>query len=519
MQSKTKIVSAPLGGLNGLDSIADMPAKDAIILDNFWPTQAGLAVREGWGNFASVPTDNPPGSPHDIRALLSYTSPTGAKKLFATDQTGIYNITSGGAVAVADIVCTNGAFQSVNTSTAGGNFMLACNGVDKLMLYDGTNWVAMDGVSTPAITGITSTDCNYLHVFQQRVYIALKNSLNFAYLGVNAISGAASTYPLGAVFKRGGSILCIDSWTIDGGNGLDDMIVFITTEGEVAIYSGYDPSNAATWSLVGVYYIGKPVSKNCTAKIGGDLMILTTNGLYPLSKALSNALFDRAAAISYKIQNSLQNYIEVTSDNYGWQLLHYPSPGMLLINVPYKLDSASNYIYSYQLVMNTTSMKWARFTGMSAEAWVVHDGNLYFACHNKIYKAWTGNTDNNGNIIARAKQAFTTLGSNQNNKHVKMLRPVLTGSASANFSASLDTDFGSDSTWQYTYIGNTAPPLWDVATWDESVFAGSTTTMDWVTLSNMPGMYYSLNLKIETSSPGVIWVSTQYLYEICDAIL
>lgn len=519
MISKTKIVSSPLGGLNGLDSIADMPAKDAIILDNFWPTQAGLAVRKGYASFATIPADNPPGSPHDVRSLLSYSSPTGSKKLFAADQSGIYNITSGGAVAAPAIACTNGEWQSINTSTAGGNFLLACNAVDKTKLYDGTNWVSLDGASTPALTGITSTDVAYLHVFQQRVYMALKGSLNFAYLAVNSIAGAASTFPLGAVFKRGGSILCIDSWTIDGGDGIDDMIVFITTEGEVAVYSGYDPSNSITWALVGVYYIGKPVSKNCTTKIGGDLMLLTTNGLYPLSKALSNALFDRAAAISYRVQNTLQNYIENTIDDYGWQMIQYPGPGMLLINVPYKVDSASNYIYSYQLVMNTTSMKWARFTGMAAECWAVHDGDLYFACHNTIYKAWDGNTDAGGNIIARAKQAFTTLGSNQNNKHVKMLRPVLTGSASANFSASLDTNFSNDATLQYTYIGNTAASLWDVAKWDASVFSGSTTTMDWVTLGNVPSMYYSLNLKIETSSPGVIWVSTQYLYELCDAVL
>lgn len=519
MLSKTKIVSAPLGGLNGLDSIADMPATDAILLDNFWPTQAGLAVRKGWTNFANLPTDNPPSSPHDIRSLMSYNSPSGTKKLFAGDQSGIYDVTNGGAIASPVVTATNGEWQSVNTTTAGGNFMLVCNGVDKTCLYNGTSWVALDGVSTPALTGITSTDCVYLHVFQQRVYIALKNTLTFAYLGVNAIAGAASTFPLGAVFKRGGSLLCIDSWTIDGGNGLDDLIVFITTEGEVAIYSGYDPSNAATWSLVGVYYIGKPVSKNCTAKVGGDLWLLTTNGLYPLSKALTNILFDKAAAISYKVQNAIQNYIEVTGSTYGWQVLQYPGPGMFLINVPYKISSSSNYIYTYQLVMNTTSMKWARFTGMSAEAWTVHDGNLYFACHNKVYQAWTGSTDDNGNIIAMAKQAFTTLGVNRNNKHIKMLRPVLAGSSSASFSASIDTNFDYNSIMQYTHIGNVTVPLWDIAKWDESVFTGNTTTMDWVTLANMPAMYFSLNLKIETSSPGVIWVSTQYLYEICDAVL
>lgn len=517
MNARSKIVPAPIGGLNGLDSIADMPSSDAIVLDNFWPTSAGMTVRKGWATFASIPTDNPPGSPHDIRSLMSYVSPTGTKKLFAGDQNGIWDVTAGGAIAAVSVVGTNGAWQSVNTSTAGGNFLLACNGVDKMCLYDGAAWVALDGVSTPALTGITSTDCAYLHVFQTRVYIALKNTLNFAYLGVNSIAGAASTFYLGAVFKRGGSILCINSWTIDGGSGLDDMIVFITTEGEAAVYSGYDPSNAATWSLVGVYYIGKPVSKNCAAKVGGDLVILTTNGLYPLSKAL--ATVSKESAVSYKVQNALQNYIDVTSTSYGWSVLQYTVPGMLLINVPYKSDDASNYIYSYQLVMNTTTMQWARFTGMTAEAWCVHDGVLYFAAHNKVNKAWTGSTDNTGRVIARAKQAFTTLGKNAGNKHIKMLRPILTGSAAANFSASIDTNFDNDATLQYTHIDNVSAAVWDVAKWNESLWSGNSTTMDWVTLANTPAMYFSLNFKIETSNSGISWVSTQYLIEDCDSVL
>lgn len=517
MNSRSKTVPAPIGGLNGVDSIADMPSADAIVLDNFWPTSAGMTVRKGWAEFASVPTDNPPSAPHDIRSLMSYSSPTGTKKLFAGDQSGIYDITAGGAETTPDVVGTNGEWQSVNTTTAGGNFLLACNGVDKMCLYNGSTWVALDGVSTPALTGITSTDCAYLHVFQTRVYIALKGTLNFAYLGVNAVAGAASIFFLGAVFKRGGSILCINSWTVDGGSGLDDMLVFITTEGEVAVYSGYDPSSAATWSLVGVYYIGKPVSKNCTAKVGGDLVILTTNGLYPLSKAL--ATVSKEAAVSAKVQNALQNYIDVTGTSYGWSVLQFPAPGMLLINIPYKSDTDSNYIYSYQLVMNTTTMQWARFTNMTAEAWCVHDGKLYFAVHNKVNQAWVGSTDDGGNIVARAKQAFTILGRSGGNKHVKMLRPILVGNASANFSASLDTDFGNDATLQYTHIDNIAASTWDVAKWNESLWSGNSATKDWITLANDPAMYFSLNFKIETVNSGITWVSTQYLIEDCDSVL
>jgi hypothetical protein len=49
---------------------------------------------------------------------------------------------------------------------------------------------------------------------------------------------------------------------------MGDYLVLITSEGEVAIFNGYDPSNAATWALVGVFNMGKPMSKRCTSKNG-----------------------------------------------------------------------------------------------------------------------------------------------------------------------------------------------------------------------------------------------------------
>jgi hypothetical protein len=35
--------------------------------------------------------------------------------------------------------------------------LYAANGVDKPHLYNGSTWTAIDGASTPAITGVTTT--------------------------------------------------------------------------------------------------------------------------------------------------------------------------------------------------------------------------------------------------------------------------------------------------------------------------------------------------------------------------
>jgi hypothetical protein len=60
------------------------------------------------------------------------------------------------------------------------------------------------------------------------------------------------------------------TWTVDGGDGPDDRAVFVTSEGEVIVYQGTNPSSATTWAKIGSYYIGKPLGRRCLEKFGGD---------------------------------------------------------------------------------------------------------------------------------------------------------------------------------------------------------------------------------------------------------
>src|SRR3546814_3635141 len=70
-------------------------------------------------------------------------------------------------------------------------------------------------------------------------------------------------------------------------SGLSEQNIFVSTEGEVAVYQGSDPGEAATWSKVGVYRIGKPLGARAHFRGGGDIAIATSVGLVPLSKAIS----------------------------------------------------------------------------------------------------------------------------------------------------------------------------------------------------------------------------------------
>ena len=52
---RAKIVSvpAPIGGWNQRDSLAAMPAGDAVILDNWYPTPYDVGVRQGCSAWAT----------------------------------------------------------------------------------------------------------------------------------------------------------------------------------------------------------------------------------------------------------------------------------------------------------------------------------------------------------------------------------------------------------------------------------------------------------------------------------
>ncbi len=85
-----------------------------------------------------------------------------------------------------------------------------------------------------------------------------EDSLRVWFLEPFAIQGTANLLDLGPIFDKGGAILCQSTWTLDGGSGADDLAVWVTTQGQVAVYQGLDPSDANNWALVGIPCVGVP---------------------------------------------------------------------------------------------------------------------------------------------------------------------------------------------------------------------------------------------------------------------
>jgi hypothetical protein len=444
---------------------------------------------------------------------LSYSAPTGSKKLFASCEDGIYDITAGGTFTTPDSAATDPTWRSINITTPGGSFLWCCNGVDKSRIFNGTAWTLLDGASTPALTGITSTDITNVSLFKTRPILCKKDSLSFYYLPVNSIAGAAVEFPLGALFTDGGYLMATGSWTLDGGNGPDDYFVAVTSEGQVAVYAGTDPSSANTWALVGVYKTGKPLSRDCLIKIGGELCILTNQNIIPMGQLLVR---DRTPlAVSDKISRAWIAVTKVYGDLPGWQSVYFPQGPFVLVNVP--ILNNRNYtsgVVSYQFVMNTVTKAWCRFVGQSAQAWVAHDGKLYSACRNKVYESWTGFLDDESPIDCRGKPAFFQPFSGRT-AHVKLMAPILRNASNVQLQFGIDTDFAEGfqlSGTETDYLQTLG--IWDQSRWNQAYWASSSLVKSsWKGVSHWPADYIAPRLRAVSSGGNMEWIQTRLIVQ------
>jgi hypothetical protein len=504
--ARTVTSPAPIGGWNASDSIADMDKTQAVYLDNMFPRTSDVQLRKGYVKQGFAPVGA------EVRSLMGYKSTTGVAKLFAGAQTGIFDVTAGDAAAPVT-TSTNGAWQSANVTTAGGSFLLACNGTDKVKLYDGATWKDIDGVSTPAITGLNTPDITNISKFKTRVILCKKDSLSFWYLPNNAIAGAAVEFPLGALFQKGGYLVATSTWTMDGGNGPDDYFVAITSEGEVALYKGTDPSSSANFAIVGIFQLAKPMGKNCFVKLDNDTAVITQAGIYQLSAALQQSDTKKSAALSKPIQRAYSDFAQEHADLYGWQITIFPEASMLVVNVPILNYPTRNIVYSYQFVMNTMTGAWCRFTGQHSEAWLAFDGKLYFALHNFVYRAWEGGNDNGAAITGVCKTAFSAFGT-QRNKQVKMVRPVFQVDSNITLQLGIDVNFA-DNTLQTSKASYTqAVSRWDEAKWGEATWNGTSSTIaQWRGVNSRHGRTAALRLRISGKDVTMTWIATDFLVE------
>lgn len=501
--SAVKSVPAPLGGWNDRDSLAAMKPTDAVALENWFP---GTSYVEGRGGYTSYAT----GATGGVKTLAIYNGVTGSNKMIAFTSSGTYDVTSAGAVGASALARTNGKHEYVNFGDGTTNWLIAVNGVDKPAYYSGAAWTAVDGGTVPALTGLTTTSISNVFVHKGRLWFIEKTSLSAWYLAAGAAGGALTEFSLEGVAAKGGYLVAGANWTRDGGDGMDDLWVVVTSKGEVIVYQGTNPSSSTTWALVGVYYLGEPLGKRCLCRFGGDLVLLTVNGAFPLSQALPMASGDYRFSLTNKIENSFTSSARSYNSVFGWETTVYPSRQALIINVPQTEDGTHE-----QYVMNTITKAWCKFKGWNFETFAVLNNELYGCSGTTVWKAWNGTADNGGNITMYAKQAFNYFGSQGALKQFRMFRPVLAVNGTVSFLTDIDVDF------QDTEISGTATysvstgAVWDTDRWDEGLWGfGLEIVKNWTSPDEYQGYCAAGKIKIDNKTYTIQWMACDYIYEM-----
>jgi hypothetical protein len=371
---------------------------------------------------------------------------------------------------------TSGEWMTFQHTTTGGSFLCCFNGTDPRQIYNGTAWT-----TEPAIT-VTTTDTTTepdtitvtdigdqigaAFLFKQRQFLIKSGTMDAYYLGVNSIGGEAAVFPLGGVMKKGGGLLTGFTWSPESGDGLNMLCCFVSTEGEIAVYQGDDPSVAASWALKGVYSIGKPLGKNAFIQAGGDILIATVTGLIPLSQVFQRDRDTVAlSALSRAIDDRWQNVARSVS--FGWSITAWPEKSLVFVSFPFTASEPDT-----TFVLNVQTNKWSLITNWQAMAYCAFQGQLYFGDNvGVIWHADATGSDNGAPFKAVYLSHFMPAGGFGRRSQATLAHMYFQGKVNpvVYLFARANGDITEPSGPAVT-LQNPAVSEWDVGKWDEALW-------------------------------------------------
>lgn len=503
---------APSRGVNAADNLAEMQPQDAIFSYNMLPQAYGLKVRTGYREFATdVGTDGG-------RTVMPFNGSTSAQdKLFACAEDGIYEISAGGAGPwVADETfpdqdATSGYGQFAALSNSAGHFLLYCDETNGYYVYDegGPTWtkVAMGGGATE-VDNVDPTEFVSVCVHKGRAWFVQKDSAIAWYLDPDSIFGAATAFNFGSRFKKGGFLVNLFTWTIDGGEGVDDYLVAVSSSGDVVMFRGTDPDDATAWFMRGVWDIGRPpAGRRCAGSFGGELYLLSSYGILPASKLISGVLIqEQSAYLSRRIAPLVHARMAQTADTLGWEIVSIPNENLLFVGIPQFTDG-THVQFAYSLNIQGWGL-YRDFPYFTGNEW---DGSFYFSEADSVIYIHEGDLDAVSldgttfeSISFSLLTSFQALDPSEHFKRGQFIRPYFLagGVPSYEVRAAYDYDLaeGTGLITPATQVGT----LWDVGEWDVAFWSGGTVVSMNPDGATGIGTTVAIGLRGETTFPTTL---------------
>jgi hypothetical protein len=514
-----------------------MPETDAYEMINWIPQQIGIRMRKGYAQW----TDD--ALADEIKSLLNYFPNTASVssainyaevptaipgEMFAATDNGIYDVSTPGAVPVLGIALSGtaeaGRVYQANFANIAGTFLLACSEMDGYHTYDGTNWLKVTmGAGANQVNNVDPADLCFVTLWKRKAWFVEKDTSSVWYLATDSLYGNATELDLGSLLKKGGAIAWIATWTIDAGEGIDDMLVICSENGEVLIYRGTDPSSASTFGLVGCWEIGDvPKGRSGFCYMGGDLLVISSLGIMPMSYITRGGAALLAASqkeYTSKISPTFNRQLSESFNQFGWRMDVIAREQLLLVSTPTSIPN--------QFAMNIPNGAWTTLQGLEITAFRVVGGWGFFGdTGGNVHVAFAGYTD--GQLLdgtpgqpieGTLMPAFNSFGQSSQMKHFLMCRLNFLASSTPAIRAAMNVDFNGQITFSSPTLPNTgeAVSVWDSGVWDGSTWGGDPPAYAiWV---NTPGVgYYGSLALLTASSAELILVSIDYMMELGGAL-
>lgn len=487
-ETKCVPLPPPMGGINAVDGLINMEARnpdDSIFQYNLIPSQYGVRVRTGTQEWCTNVGTN------GVLSLIPYTgSAASATRLFACANNAIYDVSTSSAaptllLAFASVNSVSGYGKWTNYTTLGGYFCLFCDETNGYYLYTEATglWTKVTNVQVTVVDPALFVD---VVIFKSKAWFVERGAARAWYLPTDAVIGAATAFNFGNKFRHGGTLVALYTWTLDGGDGSDDILVAISSAGDVILYKGNDPASATDFTQVGQWYIGPPpVGRRIAGSFGGELYLLSSYGITPLSKLIAGMLIQQEATqLSRKINPLVNNQMLAARDDLGWEIKLLSSENLLLASVPKQLG------FSYlQFVQSLNTQGWAVYRDVpyfTGETW---GGVFYFATTDNRVLIHTG-TQDEVHLAATTGVAinwstlsvFAEYGEIGRYKRGQFVRPVFLAGKAPSYAIQVRYDYNLSEVLPPPAASATTGSVWDTGIWDLALWGG-----DFVEVENPVG--------------------------------
>lgn len=492
--------SAPLKGLSRLAELSEADPMLASVLTNWIVEDDRISLRPGYVKIGQI-SGNPA-----VSTLVPYYGGTG-EKLAAAAGGKLYN-TAGTEIAAGPYGSNDWAWTSYSDLGA-TDYTVMVNGVNGVVSWDGLTTFATETVTVP--TGETWIDplkFDKVISHMNRLWFADSENLAVYYLPIQQKSGTLELLPLDAIFTRGGNIVGMCTWSIDGGKGLDDAIVIFTSHGEVAIYSGVDPES--DFKLVGIFRFDSPMSKNSIMNFGGDIYVMVASGFLPLTTLIRSET-EQLGKSDMNVIEEFQLVSRVHRADFGWQVMLNSQTGHAICNMPL---GGGKY---QQMVRKMPGQIWSKWLDVPSRCWAWLDNRAYFATDTGgIYIGGREHLSDDGAPINTDVRFAWSSYRNAMKKNFKMMRLYVITDGQIRPYMDMEVDYNNlpPTNLPEATFGPAGGSAWDTSSWD---------TSDWTTVAGPQQMWQGVTglgrvgaARIRTSTAGTTLAITgvDVIYEM-----